>query len=66
MNGHWRYYVKWNKSDGEAWILYDISHMWNVKTNKNINLDTENRVVVTGGERDGEMVKGGQQHGDGW
>lgn len=66
MNGHWRYCVKWNKSEGETWLLYDISYMWNVKTNKNIHLDTENRVVVTGGEGDEEMGKRGQQHGDGW
>ena len=36
------------------------------KNKQNVHLDTENRVVVTGGEGGGEMGKRGQQHGDGW
>ena len=29
------YYVKWNKSDKEKWILYDFSYMWNLKNKTN-------------------------------
>ena len=76
--GPWEYYAKWNKSDRERQILYDLTDMWNLKKekknkiselnpNQNKHLDTENRVVVTrvgGGE--GEMGKGGQLYGDPW
>ena len=38
MDGLGRYYVKWNKSDGERQILYDITYMWNLKKyNKLVN-----------------------------
>ena len=36
MDGTWRYYAKWTKSDRERKILYDLSYMWNItKQNKN-------------------------------
>ena len=39
------YYAKWNKSDSERQILYDLTYMRNIKqTNKLIG--TENRLVV--------------------
>ena len=28
---HWRYYAKWNRSDGERQILYCFTHMWVIK-----------------------------------
>ena len=32
LGGH---YVKWNKSDRERQILYDITYMWNLKNTTN-------------------------------
>ena len=32
MDGFGGYYAKWNKSDRERQILYDITYMWNLKT----------------------------------
>ena len=31
LGGH---YAKWNKSDREKQILYDITYMWNLKNKK--------------------------------
>ena len=31
MDGLGGYYAKWNKSDRERKILYDIAYMWNLK-----------------------------------
>ena len=31
MDGPWGHYVKWNKSDRERQILYDLSYMWCLK-----------------------------------
>ena len=53
------YHSKWNKSDQERQIAYDITHMWNVKNNMNESIcrtetdsqDTENKVMVTKRER---------------
>ena len=27
----WEHYDKWNKSDKEREMLYDLTHMWNLK-----------------------------------
>ena len=35
MGGFGGYYVKWNKSDGERQILYDITYKWNLKNTTN-------------------------------
>ena len=57
MDVPWGYYAKWNKSGGERQIIYDFNHMWNIskvkinKTNKNKQIDTEDRLVATRGER---------------
>ena len=29
------HYAKWNKSDRETQILYDITYMWNLKSTAN-------------------------------
>ena len=34
MDGVWRHYAKWNKSNRERQILYHITYMWNLKKNK--------------------------------
>ena len=31
MDGSWGYYAKWNKSDRERQILYDLTYMWKLK-----------------------------------
>ena len=31
VDGPWRSYAKWSKSDGETQILYDFIHMCNLK-----------------------------------
>ena len=35
MNGLGRHYAKWNKSDRERQILYNITYMWNLKNSAN-------------------------------
>ena len=35
MNGLGGQYAKWNKSDRERQILYDITYMWNLKNTTN-------------------------------
>ena len=34
MDGPCGHYATWSKSDRERQILYDLTHIWNVKTNK--------------------------------
>ena len=29
IDGTWRHYAKWNKSDKERQIVYDLIYMWN-------------------------------------
>ena len=36
MDGHGGHYAKWNKSDRERQILYDITYMWNLKTTASV------------------------------
>ena len=31
LDGHWRHYAKWNTSDTERQIPYDLTDMWNLK-----------------------------------
>ena len=31
MDGPWRYYAKWNKSEGERQILQNFTHVCNIK-----------------------------------
>ena len=70
MDGLGRYYAKWNASDRGRQILYDITYMWNLnstmgnlnkQTKKNNNnkkrrrlTNTENKLVVTSVEKEGE------------
>ena len=35
MDGLGGYYAKWNKSDTERQIPYEITHMWNLKNKAN-------------------------------
>ena len=35
MDGSKDYHTKWNKSDRERQTLYDITYMWNLKSNTN-------------------------------
>ena len=35
MDGLGGYYAKWNKSDRERQIMYDITYMWNLKYDTN-------------------------------
>ena len=69
------HYAKWNKPDRERQILYDFTHIWNIKTNKQTNTQKQNiwtnqtkqqqtnrcRVRV-----EYEMGKWDQLYGDGW
>ena len=34
MDGLSQYYTKWNKSDRDRQIPYNLTHMWNTKTKK--------------------------------
>ena len=61
MGGFEEYYTKWNKSDWERKILYDITYMWNLKnkTDKCNKTDIENKLMDTSGEgqvRSGEWT----------
>ena len=53
MDGPWGYCAKWNQSDRERQILYDLTYMWNLKKNKNKKTEliraAENRLVVARG-----------------
>ena len=60
MDGLWGHYAKWNKSDAERQILYDITHMGNWKkmkqtfeyNKKGADTDTENKLVVMSGMKE--------------
>ena len=52
------YYTKWNKSERERQIPFDITYMWDLKYDTNgctyeteTLADTENRPVVSKGEQ---------------
>ena len=48
MNGHGRYYAKWNKSERKT-NMYDFTHIWNLKDKHKKTetvIDTENKQVV--------------------
>ena len=34
MGGLLGYYAKWNKSEGEKQLLYDLTYMWNLEKKK--------------------------------
>ena len=36
MDGLGGHYAKWNKSDRERQILYDVTHMWGLKNTTNL------------------------------
>ena len=57
MDGLGRHYAKWNKSDRERQILYDITYMWNLKNTTNEFIyktnwltDIANKLMVIKGE----------------
>ena len=35
IDGPRDYHIKWNKSEGERLILYDITYLWNLKYDTN-------------------------------
>ena len=35
MDGSYGHYAKWDESDGERQILYDIAQIWNLKSTTN-------------------------------
>ena len=47
MDGPWGYYPKWNKSEGERQILYDFTHMWNIKNQKQNKLTNQTKQKQT-------------------
>ena len=44
MDGPWGYDTKWNKSDRQKQIPYDLIYMWNLKETELV--DTRKRSVV--------------------
>ena len=52
-----------DKSDRERQIPHDLSHMWNLKTDRHKLIDTGNRLVLARGVGwgVGEMGEGGQK-----
>ena len=65
MDGPWGHYAKWNKSDKERQILYELTYIWNLKKK---NHQTHRYREQTdgcqrwGGGRGGEMGEGGQRY----
>ena len=64
MDGPWGHDAKWNKSDRERPILYDLTYMWILRKKKKL-IEKEIRFVPIRG-RDGggggkELEKGGQK-----
>ena len=63
MGGFWKHNARWNKSDRERQILYDLTNMWNLNTKQKAKLlDKEIGLVVPEPERRGrrnwrKMVK---------
>lgn len=56
------YYVKWNKSNRERQIPYDVIYIWNLKksnkwTNRKIEMDSYRELVVARGEGSGATGK---------
>ena len=59
------YHTKWNQSEKERQIPYDITNIWNLKYdsneiylwNRNRIMDTKNRLVVAKGKRTGEEME---------
>ena len=45
MDGLWSQDAKWNKSEREIQISYDLIYMWNLKQKTNLK-NTENILVV--------------------
>ena len=63
MDGPTDDYTKWSQSERERQILYDITHVWNLKyaTNEVIyetEADNENRLVLAKGESEQERRTG--------
>ena len=61
MDEPWAPYVKWNESDRQRLILYDLPYIQTLKRKeKNKLIDTENRLVVARsvGQGLGEMCEG--------
>ena len=58
MDGPGDCHTKWNKSDREKWISYDITYMLNLKIwykwiylqNRNRLTNIENKLMVTNGD----------------
>ena len=48
MDGHGEHYVKWNKSDRERQITYDVSYMCNLKTKNQAHGYRKPMVVARG------------------
>ena len=46
MSTPWRYYAKWNKSDGGRQIPYDFTYMLNLK-NKTNNKENKTKTKLT-------------------
>ena len=63
MDGPWSHYAKWNKSNGERQIVYDLTYLWNlIKKNKNAKLvEKEIRYVITRGKLGSGLEEGGQK-----
>ena len=57
IDGSRGYYAKWNPSDWEREIPYDLTYIWNLKSriskqNRSRLIDTENRIMVARGMGD--------------
>lgn len=52
------YYGKWNKSDRERQVPYDISYTWNLKTKTNEQIS--NKRIDSSTQRTGGCHRGGE------
>ena len=63
MDGPRVYYTKWNKSDRERQILYDITYLWNLKKNQLMNV-TKNKYTYRY-RKQTSSYQGGEGNGEG-
>ena len=47
MDGPWGYHAKWYKSDGQRQILYDFTHMWNIKNKQKTKINEQTKQKQT-------------------
>ena len=61
MDGPWRPYAKWNKSERERQMIYDLTYMWNIKIPEFMEIEIRSVVSRGGGWWVGELGESDQK-----